>query len=111
MIFARVPLSEAQGAILVHGTRAAARRLRKGTILSAADLDALRRAGVGAVVVARLEAGDVEEDEAARRLAACVAGTGVRAGRARLGGWCSVRPRGRSPTRRAPTSSRTPTVG
>ena len=53
--------------------------LRKGLVLTPADLDAVRSAGVPEVHVVQLEAGDVHEDAAAQRLAAAVAGDGVAA--------------------------------
>ena len=46
---------------------------------------ALERAGVKEIVVARVEAGDVSEDQAAADIAAAIAGAGVRADRAFTG--------------------------
>ncbi|NEX45350.1 molybdopterin-binding protein [Pseudotabrizicola algicola] len=75
MIFARVPLDHAEGAILAHSVPGAelepgmAARLRKGVVLGPAEIAYLRAAGVAQVMVARLEAGDVDEDSAATRLA------------------------------------------
>jgi hypothetical protein len=51
--------------------------LLKGRILSRADWPAVARAGVDELHVVRIEPGDIHEDEAARRLAALVAGAGV----------------------------------
>ncbi|MGE0847504.1 MAG: hypothetical protein AB7L41_14655, partial [Flavobacteriaceae bacterium] len=78
MKFGPVPLEEAGGAILAHSLRLADGRLGKGTVLDAQALARLRAAGLSSVTVARLEAGDLGEDEAATRVAAHVAGTGVR---------------------------------
>lgn len=78
MIFARLPLEDAEGAILAHGLGVAGVRLKKGHVLTAADLAALRSAGTLSVVAARLEAGDVPEDQAAQAVAAAAAGEGVR---------------------------------
>ena len=50
--------------------------LRKGTVLGARHVEALRRAPE--VHVVELDEGDVHEDEAARRLGAAVAGPGTR---------------------------------
>ncbi|MEM8787494.1 MAG: molybdopterin-binding/glycosyltransferase family 2 protein [Pseudomonadota bacterium] len=72
MKFGPVPLAQASGAVLAHSVQAGGRRLRKGRVLDAADLDALRAAGVEAVTVARLAPGDVTEDDAAARLAAAL---------------------------------------
>lgn len=77
MIFSRQPLDEAEGAILAHGAGHGAIRLKKGHRLSAEDVAALRAAGETSVVVARLEEGDVPEDEAAKAVAAACAGPGV----------------------------------
>jgi molybdenum cofactor cytidylyltransferase len=72
MRFGPVPLAQAQGAILAHAMPAGGRRLKKGHVLSADDIASLQAAGVSAVVVASLEAGDLGEDEAARRIAAAL---------------------------------------
>jgi molybdenum cofactor cytidylyltransferase len=69
MIFGPTPLGEAGGAILAHTLRLPGRVLKKGTVLDAAALAALAEAGRRDVIAARLEAGDVPEDEAAERLA------------------------------------------
>ncbi len=74
MIFGRVPLAEAVGATLGHGLGAGRKRLKKGHVLSAADVADLAAAGLHEVVAGRIEAGDVPEDAAADELAAaCVA--------------------------------------
>lgn len=70
MKFGRAPIAEAEGAILAHG----AANFRKGRTLSAADLEVLRAANVETVMIARLEPGDVPEDEAAARIAKAAAG-------------------------------------
>lgn len=69
MRFGPVPLDQASGAVLAHGLMAAGRRLRKGAVLGAAEIAALRAAGIAEVTVARLDPGDVPEGEAAARLA------------------------------------------
>jgi hypothetical protein len=51
--------------------------LLKGRPLTAQDFDLVRRAGVRELHVVRMDPGDVHEDEAARRLAALVAGPGI----------------------------------
>jgi molybdenum cofactor cytidylyltransferase len=48
--------------------------LRKGVTLAAADVAALQEAGLSEVIVAALEAGDVDENTAAARLAEAVRG-------------------------------------
>jgi molybdenum cofactor cytidylyltransferase len=87
MQFGRFPLSGAVGAILAHGIRQGTLSFRKGRVLSAEDVAALRDAGLSDVTIAWLEPGDVGEDEAAARVAATLAGAGrsVRAGAAFTG--------------------------
>jgi len=74
MIFAELPLGDCQGALLAHSQRVGAEMFRKGRELSAADIAALRLVGVTHLTVARLEPGDIGEDEAARRVAAALTG-------------------------------------
>ncbi len=82
MQFGPVPLEEAVGKILAHNHTSpdGKRAFRKGTIVKADDLPALREVTGERVYVAALEPGDVHEDEAARRLAQAVAGDNVRLG-------------------------------
>jgi molybdenum cofactor cytidylyltransferase len=77
VIFGRVPVGEAVGAVLAHSLRAGERVFKKGRVLAAADVESLRQAGHERVVCARLEPGDVGEDEAAARVARAVAGPHV----------------------------------
>lgn len=69
MIFGPTPLDDAKGAILAHTLRLSGKVLKKGTVLEDTALAALREAGKREVIAARLEAGDVPEDEAADRIA------------------------------------------
>ncbi len=78
MKFGAVSVARCAGATLAHGLRVADGVFKKGRVLSADDAAALEAAGYERVVVARLEAGDVAEDEAAATLAAALAGDGVR---------------------------------
>ncbi len=73
MRFGPVPRIEAGGAILVHSIGLADGRLRKGRVLTSADLAALAAAGVDEVIVARLDPGDLGEDAAAAAVAATLA--------------------------------------
>jgi len=77
MKFGEVPAAEAEGAILVHSLRFGKTALRKGRILSAADIAEIGGAGIGEITVVRLEPGDIREDPAADRVAAALAGAGV----------------------------------
>jgi molybdenum cofactor cytidylyltransferase len=72
MRFGPVPLGEALGAILAHSVALPGGRLRKGAVLTDADLAALADAGLSRVTVARPDPGDVAEDAAAARLAAAL---------------------------------------
>ena len=85
MLFGSIPVCDAAGAVLAHSVRAGARVLRKGRVLSSADLADLAAAGVREVVAARLEAADIAEDEAAARIAKACAGGNVRIGAAFTG--------------------------
>src|SRR5438477_9420537 len=77
MKFGEVPVAEAEGAILAHSLKLGATALKKGRVLSRADLDAIAAAGLAHIVVARLEPGDLREDEAAARIAAAAAGPNI----------------------------------
>ena len=70
MKFGPVAFAEAAGGILAHSLRHAGGILKKGTVLSAEDVAALRGAGVETVVVARLEPGDIHEGRAAQAIEA-----------------------------------------
>ena len=80
MKFGPVPLAEAAGKILGHNIAGAdgRRLLRKGKPLTPADLAALAGVGRQSVYVAELEPGDVDENNAARRVARAIAGPGLR---------------------------------
>lgn len=80
MIFGKVPLDQAAGAVLAHSMQAAGARpyrIAKGTVLEARHLADLAAAGVAQVSVARLEPGDLPEDAAARALAAALVPDGA----------------------------------
>jgi molybdenum cofactor cytidylyltransferase len=85
MKFGSIPVAEAEGGIAVHSIRKTGLVLKKGTLIGPSEVAALRAAGIGEVVVARLEPGDVSEDQAAAEIAAAVAGEGVRVDRAFTG--------------------------
>ena len=72
MRFGQVPVTEAAGHVLAHSVQLPQGRLRKGTILSAANTADLRAAGWDQITVARLDTGDVAENAAAARLAAAI---------------------------------------
>lgn len=74
MIFAELPVVEAEGALLAHSIRVHGTAFRKGRRLSTADIAALSAIGQTTVAAVRLEPGDVTEDEAARQVAEAVCG-------------------------------------
>ncbi len=85
MIFGQVALADALGAVLAHTQRLPGLVLRKGAVLDAAAIEALRAAGIDTVIAARLEPGDVAEDAAAARLAQALASPTLTATRASTG--------------------------
>ena len=77
MIFGPTPIDEAEGAVLAHTRRLPGRVLKKGSILTADGLQSLREAGFTEIIAARLEPGDVTEDQAAGRLADALLSPGL----------------------------------
>ncbi|WP_297779916.1 molybdopterin-binding protein [uncultured Roseovarius sp.] len=75
MKFGPVPLDQAEGGILAHSEQVAGGRLRKGVVLDATQIAALRAAGYDAVTVAALDAQDVHENAAAEALATALRAT------------------------------------
>ena len=71
------PLDRLAGMVLCHDVQWDGGRLRKGHVVRSADLPALRTAAASELHVIELDAGDLHEDEAGRRLAAAAAGDGV----------------------------------
>jgi molybdenum cofactor cytidylyltransferase len=85
MKFGAVPVDEAEGCVTVHSIRQSGLVLKKGTLIGKPEIAALKAAGIGEIVVARIEPGDVSEDAAAAEIAAAVAGEGVHVERAFTG--------------------------
>lgn len=85
MIFSDEPIGRAAGGILAHGIKQDRLNLKKGKILDADDVARLAAQGFLSVVVARLEAEDVGEDDAAAAIAATLAGEGIDAAAASTG--------------------------
>ena len=90
MKFGPVPVADAEGAILAHALQLQGRRLKKGRLLSDDDIIAIREAGEEQVIVACLEADDVAEDEAAKRIALALANDSVLARECRLAAEASM---------------------
>lgn len=74
MIFADLPLEDAEGAILAHSIRLPGATFKKGRVLSAEDVVALRAAGHLRVTAAKLDPDDMGEDAAAASVARAAAG-------------------------------------
>ena len=89
MRFGPIRVADAAGAVLAHGTKAGGRSLKKGRVLSAADVELLVREGFESVVGASFDADDVTEDRAAQTAARALAGEGARVG-APFTGRCNV---------------------
>ena len=87
MKFGPIPVEQAAGKILGHNIAGAnGRRLfRKGHTITANDLPTLHTTGRSMVYVAELEAGDVDENTAASRIAAAVTGASLYPSRAATG--------------------------
>lgn len=69
MKFGPVPLDKAIGAILAHSVQIKGARLRKGLTLDAGHIALLTAVGLDEVTVARMDADDLHENEAAKQLA------------------------------------------
>jgi len=77
MRFGDIPVAEAAGAILAHSLRLGAAVLKKGRVLSPADITLIAASGRDHIAAARLDPGDIREDEAATRIAAAAAGANI----------------------------------
>ncbi len=77
MKFGPVPLAQAEGAILAHSVKAGGVVLQKGRALDMADVEALKAAGRGAVVVAILGDDDLGENQAAEVIGEAGLGGGI----------------------------------
>ncbi len=78
MRFGDIAVGEAEGSVLAHGVRAGGTVLKKGRVLSGADVASLRAQGVDRVTAVLLDEDDIAENVAAARLARAMAGEGIR---------------------------------
>jgi molybdenum cofactor cytidylyltransferase len=78
MKFGAVPIDRAKGGVAVHSIRKDKLVLKKGTTIGEPEIAALRAAGITEIVIAKIESGDVGEDEAAAALASAAAGENIR---------------------------------
>jgi molybdenum cofactor cytidylyltransferase len=83
--FGELRVTEALGAALAHSIVLPGRGLKKGRILSADDVAALAAAGKTSVIAAKLEPGDIGENEAAAMVAEALVAPGVVIGPAATG--------------------------
>lgn len=79
MKFGSVPVTDAMGATAVHSIRQGEFVLKKGTRIGPNEIAALKAAGIKEITVARLDGGDVAEDQAAAEIADAIKGEGLRA--------------------------------
>jgi molybdenum cofactor cytidylyltransferase len=70
-------VEEAVGALAAHSVRAGETMVKKGSLVSAELALQLKQAGVETIIAARLEPGDIGENDAAWRLAQALAGENV----------------------------------
>ena len=85
MKFGPVAPADALGGTAVHTIRQGSLVLKKGTLIGPMEVAALEAAGISQITVARVDADDVSEDQAAAEIAKAVMGEGVRADRAFTG--------------------------
>lgn len=79
MKFGPVAIDQAEGAMLAHRTSAGGKRWRKAHRLTGDDIAVLRNAGVTEIVAALLSPGDLDEDQAASRVAESMVFRGIEA--------------------------------
>ena len=77
MEFREFPVGQAVGAILAHSLRLDERTVKKGTVLTAADIADLDAGGYATVVAVKPGPDDIAEDDAAAALAGALAGGGI----------------------------------
>jgi molybdenum cofactor cytidylyltransferase len=83
--FGEIPVDEAEGAALAHTQILPGRSLKKGRILTTEDVAALKSASIAAVIAAKLETNDIDENEAAALIADALAAPGIEVGPAFTG--------------------------
>ncbi|MBL8644723.1 MAG: molybdopterin-binding/glycosyltransferase family 2 protein [Rhodospirillaceae bacterium] len=85
MKFGAFPIDTAENVILAHTFRRGGITLKKGHEITRADIEALKKIGVTEITGAWLEQGDIAENDAAAKVASCIAGSGVRLSEAHTG--------------------------
>ncbi len=74
MKFGTVSVGDALGCVLAHAVKLNTLTLKKGKVLSQADIDSLAAENIMTVIAARLDRSDIAEDEAARQLSVAICG-------------------------------------
>src|SRR5579864_1859719 len=85
MEFGPVPPASAVGGILAHSLRVGGTTIRKGRVLTKADVEDIAKEGFTDITIARLGPDDVTENNAAERIARALSGKGIRVGAAFTG--------------------------
>ena len=80
MQFGHLPLNKALGAILAHTIHLNKKVFKKGRVLTAQDIEQLKKAGLNNIVGAILEESDVPENVAAEKIAKSISGEGITLG-------------------------------
>lgn len=88
MKFGSTPLHRSVGKILGHNIAGlnGKRALSKGKVLTAEDIDILRKIGRTNIYVAELEPNDIDENSAAQKIASASIGAGIKLTRPNVGG-------------------------
>jgi molybdenum cofactor cytidylyltransferase len=73
MIFGEFEVQGAEGLMLAHSIKIPGGALQKGHVVEVRDIDRLKSAGIERIVAARLEDGDLGENEAAAQLREAIA--------------------------------------
>ncbi|MDA0651875.1 MAG: molybdopterin-binding/glycosyltransferase family 2 protein, partial [Proteobacteria bacterium] len=94
MKFGDFPVDQAAGIILAHSQRVGDMLLKKGSVLTGAETDALIKAGVRSITGVRLDPEDFDENAAAEKIAQVAAGSHTTISVARTGR-CNVLAAGR----------------
>lgn len=85
MIFGEFRCEEAEGVTLAHTLNLGGKTLKKGRVLTAADVAMLRQSGIASVTGARMQAGDLDENAGAAEIAALLVGPNTETRRAYTG--------------------------
>ena len=85
MFFGSLAIDKAENAILAHTLKVGKKTFKKGRKLSSEDLSLLRGEKIETLICAKLEPGDIFEDDAADRITSLIIGENLRKGAASTG--------------------------